>query len=101
MSEATNIQWWLYVIGDTLMWARLRELEAGTADVLDCDGRALVYENVDTARAALLDADYRAFDGLDEADARAWGLDLATLGPPSAKDDDALGPQMVQALPQR
>jgi hypothetical protein len=101
MSETTMNQWWLYVIGDTLMWARLRELEAGTADVLDCDGHALVYENVDTARAALLDADYRAFDGLDEADAREWGLDLEALSPPSGKDDDALAPQMVQALPKR
>ena len=99
MSEKTMIQWWLYVIGDTLMWARLRELDAGTADVLDCDGRTLVYENIDTARAALLDADYRAFDGLDAADADAWGLSLEALSPPAAKDDDALGAQMVQPVP--
>jgi len=101
MAETTMIQWWLYVIGDTLMWARLRELDAGTADVLDCDGRTLVYENIDTARAALLDADYRSFDGLDEADAEAWGLSLEALHPPEAKNDDALAPQMVQALPRR
>lgn len=101
MSDATMTQWWLYVIGDTLMWARLRELEAGTADVLDCDGRTLVYENPDTARAALLDADYRAFDGLDRADAEAWGLSLDALNPPEAEDEAVLGTQMVQALPKR
>ena len=101
MSETTMIHWWLYVIGDTLMWARLRELEAGTAEVLDCDGRALVYENVDTARAALLDADYRALDGLDAADAEEWGLALDTLSPPAGKDEESLAPQMVQPLPKR
>jgi hypothetical protein len=101
MSDAVTTQWWLYAIGETLMWARLRELEAGTADVFDCDGNILVYENIDTARAALLDADYRAFDGLDEDDAVQWGIALDTLAPPSGKDEEALRRQMVQPLPPR
>ena len=33
-----NDQWWLATIGRTVIWARLRMLEAGTAEVLDSDG---------------------------------------------------------------
>lgn len=95
------VQWWLYALGTTLMWARLRELEAGTAEVLDCDGQTLVYENADTARAALMDAEYRELDGLDEDDAHQMGLDLDELEPPHAEDDEGLRPQMVRAIPER
>lgn len=88
-------QWWLAVIGDTLVWARLREREAGTAEVFDCDGRILIYESTDSARAALMDAEFQAFDGLDADDARAMGWDLDTLRPPEAGSDDALRRVMV------
>lgn len=98
MSEGATMQWWLVVVGRTLMWARLRELEAGTADVLDCDGRTLVYESPDAARAALMDADYRAFDGLDAADAADWGLDIGAITPPDADDEARLQQQMTRSL---
>lgn len=88
-------QWWLAVIGDTLVWARLREREAGTAEVLDCDGRILIYESPDSARAALMDAQFQALDGLDADDARDMGWDLDTLRPPKAGSDDALRRVMV------
>lgn len=98
MSNDATTQWWLAVVGDHLMWARLRELDAGTADILDNDGRLLLYDSPDTARAALMDADYRELDGLDAEDAEALGLDLATLAPPAADDEAALARLMTQRL---
>ena len=92
-----NEQWWLATLGRTVIWARLRVLEAGTAEVLDSDGNTLPYDSPDTARAALMDAEFVEFDGLDEDDARERGFSLAELSPPQG-DDEALRPRMVQQL---
>ena len=91
-------EWWLATAGDTLIWARLRVKEAGTAEVFDCDGATLPYDSEDSARAALMDAEFVALDGLDEDDASARGLVLDTLTPPAAGDDDALRRQMIAKL---
>ena len=56
--------------------------EAGTAEVFDSDGNTLVYESEDTARAMLMDAEFVAFDGLDEDDALARGFSLDEIVPP-------------------
>jgi len=45
-----------------------------------------------------MDADFVAYDGLDESDALERGFSLAELAPPVAEHDDALRPRMVQAL---
>ena len=94
----TQDQWWLAMLGRTVVWARLRVLEAGTAEVFDSDGNTLPYDSEDTARGMLLDADFVAFDGLDEDDALERGFSLAELSPPAADDDEALRPRMVQSL---
>ena len=91
-------QWWLASLGRTLIWARLRVRPAGTAEVLDSDGNTLSYDSEDTARAMLFDAEFVAYDGLDEDDALARGFSLAEVSPPQAGDDDALRPLMVQPL---
>ena len=91
-------QWWLASLGRTLIWARLRVREAGTAEVLDSDGNTLNYDSEDTARAMLFDAEFVAFDGLDEDDALTRGFSLHELRPPQAADDDALVALMVQQL---
>lgn len=91
-------QWWLATLGRTVVWARLRELPAGTAEVLDSDGNTLHYDSLDTARAMLLDAEFVEFEGLDEDDAQARGLRLGEVAPPQAPDDAALVPRMVQVL---
>ena len=90
--------WWIAVLGRTLHWARLREREAGTAEVFDSDGNTLAYDSLDTARAALMDAEFVEYDGLDEYDALERGFSLAELSPPAAGDDEALRPRMVQSL---
>ena len=90
--------WWLATLGRTVVWARLRELPAGTAEVLDSDGNTLPYDSVDTARAMLMDAEFVELDGLDEADARARGFELASLDPPQGEDPAMLVPRMVQVL---
>lgn len=98
MTDAHTPDWWLAILGRTVVWARLREREAGTAEILDAAGHTLPYDSVDSARAALLDAGFVALDGLDEDDAAEHGVLLAELTPPSGADDAALIPQMVQTL---
>ncbi|MDO5504757.1 MAG: hypothetical protein Q4F49_00490 [Pseudoxanthomonas suwonensis] len=93
----TREQWWLASLGRTIIWARLRELQAGTAEVLDSDGNTLPYDSPDTARSALMDAEFVAFDGLDEDDARARGFSLAEIVPP-AGNEEQLPARMVQSL---
>ncbi len=90
--------WWLASLGRTLVWARLREREAGTAEVFDSDGNSLAYDSIDTARAALMDAEFVEYDGLDEDDALARGFSLAEVAPPTADDDALLRSRMIQPL---
>ena len=101
MTGDTRTEWWLALLGRNLVWARLRVREAGTAEVFDSDGNTLAYDSEDTARAALMDADFVAFDGLDEEDALARGFTLDEVVPPRAADDDALRHRMFQSLGER
>ena len=98
MSDAGNDHWWLATLGRTLVWARLREREAGTAEVFDSDGNTLPYDSPDTARAALMDAEFVEYDGLDEDDALGRGFSLHEVSPPAADDDEALRARMIQQL---
>ena len=101
MTPFLREDWYLASLGRTLIWARLRVLEAGTAEVLDSDGNTLPYDSEDSARAALFDAEFVAFDGLDEDDALARGFSLAEIAPPRAGSDEQLRARMVQPLGQR
>lgn len=94
-------QWWLATLGRSIVWARLRVREAGTAEVFDCDGNTLSYDSEDSARAALMDAEFVAWDGMDEEDALARGFSLAEVAPPQADSDEALRARMVQSLGSR
>ena len=97
MSAAAD-SWWLASLGRTIVWARLRERDAGTAEVFDSDGNTLAYDSLDTARAALMDAEFVEYDGLDEEDALARGFSLAAVAPPAGGSDEALRGRMVQQL---
>lgn len=88
-------EWWIAAAGDLLIWARLRILPSGVAEVLDNDGRTLPYDGEDSARAALMDADFRAFDGLDEDDAELMGFDLEEIEPPRGEGEE-LRAQMIR-----
>ncbi len=93
-------QWWLATVGNLLVWARMRVRAGGTAEVFDCDGKTDTYDSEDTARAALMDAEYRAFDGLDEDDAALMGFDIEEMEPPRDDDDeDAMRAAMTRRLP--
>ncbi len=94
-------QWWLAMVGNLLVWARLRVRVGGTAEIFDCDGRTDTYDSEDTARAALMDAEYRSFDGLDEDDATQMGFDIEEIEPPHVVGDDeeALRAAMTRRLP--
>ena len=69
------------------------------AEVFDSDGRTLYYDDESAARMALLDAEFRAFDGLDEDDAARWGFDLEEVERPRGDNDEDLLPQMVAKVP--
>ena len=97
-NEPIVTQWYVASLGRTLVWARLRVREAGTAEVFDSDGNTLAYDSDDTARAALFDAEFVAFDGLDEDDALTRGFSLGEISPPQADNDAALRGLMVQSL---
>lgn len=98
----SDTSWWLATLGRTIIWARLRVREAGTAEVLDSDGNTLAYDSEDTARAALMDAEFVALDGLDDDDAAARGFHLDELDPPDeGVEGDALRASMVRTLPAR
>ena len=101
MNEHLDDQWWLATIGRTVVWARLRIRDAGTAEVFDSDGTTLPYDCEDTARAALMDAEFIALDGMDDSDAAERGFAMDELTPPQADDDVALRAQMVRKLPAR
>ncbi|HVV97079.1 MAG TPA: hypothetical protein VHC92_08070 [Rhodanobacteraceae bacterium] len=96
-----NAQWWIASIGDTLIWARLTVTDSGVAEVFDSDGRTLRYDGETEARMALLDAEFRAFDGLDEDDAAMLGFDLDEIEPTRGDSYEELLPRMVQKLPPR
>ncbi len=91
-------QWWLAAVGDVLVWAHLRVLHSGLAEVLDASGDILRYDDEDAARAALLDAEFRSFDGLDEEDAAIMGFDLDSVKPPRADSDEERLPLMTEKL---
>ena len=91
-------QWWIAGLGDALVWARLRVRDSGMAEVLQASGETLRYDDEDAARAALMDAEFRAFDGLDEHDAALLGFDLDSIEPPDGNTDDELLPQMTEKI---
>lgn len=99
MDEAARIEWWFVTLGDRLTWARLAEYDNGHAHVLAADGVVRQFVDLDSAHTELLDADYRAFDGLDEEDAEALGFDLDSVAPPHADDDEDLLKLMTQRIP--
>ena len=98
ISTLERQEWWLVRLGDELLWARLSVLMSGIAEVLDSDGQQLRYDSEDSARAALMDADYRLLEGLDADDAAALGVELDTLAPPSGDDPESLRPHMIVKL---
>jgi hypothetical protein len=97
-------QWWVVTFGDMLHWARLTLNDDGSAEVFSAHGETERFPNEDDARAALLDANYRAFDGIDDEDAELMGFDLDSVAPPhtgvdaSEKDDQDLLEQMTMKL---
>ena len=91
-------EWWLATLGRNIVWARLRVREAGTAEVFDADGNTLAYDSEDSARAALMDAEFVAWDGLDADDAAARGFPLEAVQPPDAASDEALRAKMFVSL---
>ena len=93
-------EWWLATLGRTIVWARLRVREAGTAEIFDSDGNTLVHDSEDTARAVLMDAEFVSLEGLDEDDALQRGFSLDEISPPQGNDED-LRERMILKLGHR
>ena len=99
--DGGHAHWWLATLGRTIVWARMRVRDAGTAEVFDSDGNTLVYDSPDSARAARLDAEFVEYGGLDREDALERGFDLDEVTPPAGDTDDTLRPLMVRQLAPR
>jgi hypothetical protein len=93
-------EWWLTIFNRQLVWARLRVMDSGVAHVFDSTGATLTYESDDIARAALMDAEFRNLEGMDDDDAEQFGILLEDLVPPEAEHDEDLVPQMMKRLPE-
>ena len=92
-------QWWLACPATLLVWARLRVMETGVAQVFDSQGETLVYDSEDSARSALLEAEFSALDGLDDDDAvEMTGMLADELQHPQGDSDEELLPQMIRNL---
>ena len=92
-------EWWLATPVGLMVWARLRVLESGVAEVFDSQGETLVYDSEDSARGALLEAEFSALDGLDDDDAvEMTGMLADELQPPEGDSDEELLPQMIRNL---
>ena len=89
-------EWWLATLGRTVVWAQLRVREAGTAEVFDSDGKILSYDSEDTARAALMDAEFVSLQGLDEDDALVRGFSLDEIAPPQDANDEGLPDEILR-----
>ena len=98
MPDYEREEWWLAAPEHLLVWARLRVLDSGVAHVFDSQGDTLTYESDDIARAALMDADFRALAGMDDDDAEVIGMLLEELQPPHGDSDEDLLPQMIRTL---
>ncbi len=97
--QVEHEQWWLACPAVLLVWARLRVLDSGVAQVFDSQGETLVYDSEDSARAALLEAEFSALDGLDDDDAvEMTGMLADELQPPQGDSDEELLPQMIRNL---
>jgi len=96
MTDDLINRWWLAALGDRIIWARLRELEEGHFELLSTNGFS-TFPDEDSARAALLDAEYRELDGYDEDDAEALGSTLEDLQPPEG-DDDEIAESLIQFI---
>lgn len=95
-----DVQWWCTSLGNTLIWARVTVFDSGVAEVLAASGDISRYDDETTARMALLDAAYYAFDGLDELDAAEMGFDLDSMHVPEADSDEELLPRMSHKIAQ-
>jgi hypothetical protein len=93
-------EWWLTAFHRQLVWARLRVMDSGIAHVFDSTGNTLVYESEDIAAAALMDAEFRNLEGMDDDDAEQFGILLEDLVPPEAEDDSELMQWMTRRLPE-
>ena len=59
-----------------------------------------MYESHEIAASALMDAEFRALDGMDDDDAEEFGILLEDLVPPEADDDNEIVPYMMRTLPE-
>ena len=98
MPDYESEEWWLAAPEHLLVWARLRVLKSGVAHVFDSQGDTLTYESDDIARAALMDADFRALEGMDDDDAEVIGMLREELQAPHGDSGEELLPQMIRTL---
>jgi hypothetical protein len=95
-SSVERVMWWLDVTGfPDLLWARLKVLRNGTAQVLDLDGKLREFSTEQAACEWLLADEYERLESIDGDDLRYAGITRDELVPPSAGSDAELVPKML------
>ncbi len=98
--DIQRTDWWLASLGNVMVWARMRIYNNGTADVLSSDGGLIRYADEAEARSALMDADYKSLEGMDDDDALPFDKLLEDLIPPEADSDsdEDLVPLLIERI---
>lgn len=97
MGRDSEDSWWFDTSAlPTLLWARLRVLAAGAAEVFDLDGRTTHFDRAEEAETFLGEDEYSCLDDLVEEDWADYGFSFGPPAPPSAASDEALLELMVQ-----
>jgi hypothetical protein len=90
-----NDQWWMATIGRTVIWARLRILDAGTPKCSTATASPSLRQRGHRSRR-LDGCEFGLARRLDDEDARGPRLAIDELVPPHGDDDELLRGQMVQ-----
>ena len=95
-AQIVQTQWWLMDCSfPSLNWARLRVYAKGNADVLDMDGRLLVFDTQEDARKHLLEDEYISMEYMTDDYYTKIGMRREQLIPPYSRSDTELVPIMI------
>jgi hypothetical protein len=94
-NETYKDSWWLmYCDLPNLNWARLRVFPAGSAEVLDSDGKTHEFATEKAAINWLHEDEFTAFAKLNAEDEIEYGIKLSEISPPKAESDEELKNKM-------
>jgi hypothetical protein len=99
MGSAESTEWWLDETSlPDVLWARLRVLADGSAEVFDCDGRTVPFPSRAEAANSLLEDEYLPLRSIDPKILSDFGISERELVPPVGEDDALIRPHMCRRV---